>query len=130
MIRVSVLGALACLVVDDPRLTLLAVDDQQVSDASVPHVLILETTRLQVSGDTHLILAQLLPLDVTQGIKCTLGKLEVLRDRGAITDVQLSRLVETCSIKHGITLRFHNIFKHPQVKVFAGALLKELHATV
>ena len=130
LLGVGVLGALARLVVDDPCLALLAVDDQQVSDASVPHVLVLEATGFQVGGDTHLVLAQLLTFDLLETVQRTLGELEVLGDRGAVPHVKLSGLVETCAVGHGLALGFHDVLEHPQVEVLSGALLKELHATV
>ena len=130
MIRVGVLGALASLVVDDSCLTLLAVDDQQVGDTAIPHALVLEAAGFQVSSDAHLKLAYLLAFDLLETVQCALGKLEVFGDRGAISYVQLGGFVETCAVVHGLTLRFHNVFEHPQVKVLSGALLKELHATV
>ena len=130
LIGVGVLGALARLVVDDSCLTLLAVDDQQVGNAAIPHVLIFESAGFQLGSHAHLKLAQLLTFDLLETVQCTLGKLEVLGDRGAIPHVQLGGFVETCAVVHGLALRFHDVFKHPQVEVLSRALLEQLHATV
>ena len=49
----------ACLVVNDSRSQVVVVDDEQVGNASAPHILVHEATRREVSTHPHLVLAQL-----------------------------------------------------------------------
>ena len=94
---VCILGALACLVIQHPCRAIV-LDDDEVSDTTPPHVRVFEPARLEISGQAHLVFAQLSARPVLEVVQCTLGEMELRGQWLVITDVELSGLMELGAI--------------------------------
>ena len=102
----------ASLPVPHPRCQVLVVDDEDVGNATHPHLGVFPTNRVQVHVQRHLMLGQsasgLLQYCVNHGLE--LGVLR--RDGLAVADIELDGLVDLVAVACGLSLSERVVLEH------------------